>query len=209
VTTDACTSISARCADARKYDVELRPCCRGHILYLLRAVLGAFENARIPFWADYGTLLGAVRHGGLIPWDKDADIGVAWPHWNAVLRLEATFRSRFGFDVLVRPVSGSIKLRLSRVNHTNLDIFFWRTRPDGVMYRNRYAKVDAFKGREFSSDLLYPLGSVQFEGLQLPAPVDPDAFLSMRYGAWRTPVRANNKHNPPTIVSQLAVGAAL
>lgn len=45
-------------------------------LSMLLAISDVCEAEGISWWMDSGTALGAVRHGGFIPWDDDIDIGM-------------------------------------------------------------------------------------------------------------------------------------
>lgn len=55
----------------------MRPeCCTQHLLELVDDVHAVLAAHGVPHWLDFGTLLGAVRDGELIPWDTDADFGI-------------------------------------------------------------------------------------------------------------------------------------
>lgn len=79
--------------DLRKYNPEGSTLRRAQMrmLEILLVVDKIFRKHHIEYWLDGGTLLGAVRHGGFIPWDDDLDINVRLsdiPRIRKILALE-------------------------------------------------------------------------------------------------------------------------
>ena len=47
---------------------------QGVLLEMLTVIDKVCDENGLKYYLIYGTLLGALRHGGFIPWDDDADI---------------------------------------------------------------------------------------------------------------------------------------
>lgn len=60
-------------------------------LDLLKQFIDVCEKHSLQYYAMFGTMLGAVRHGGFIPWDDDVDIAMPRADYNRLRMMPEIF----------------------------------------------------------------------------------------------------------------------
>lgn len=69
------------------------------LLYqLLYDTHNILQDNGLNYWVDGGSFLGTIRHGGIIPWDDDIDIGIMQPDVNKFLSLRNQFK-KCGYSI--------------------------------------------------------------------------------------------------------------
>ena len=87
------------------------------LLDLLNEFSNVCKKYNIEWYADAGTILGAVRHGGFIPWDDDIDVMMSRKNYNKLCKIaEKEFHNPYFFQTEysdVGSVRGHAQLRNS------------------------------------------------------------------------------------------------
>ena len=116
-----CNKNTTRCEFTNNTNYIIPPCCAKHLSDLLKNISTLFETNNITYFIYWGTLLGSIRHGGIIPWDTDIDLYIMKKHVTKFKTLKKNIES-FGYK-LEKSHSNLYRIFYSKTNKLHIDIY--------------------------------------------------------------------------------------
>lgn len=174
---------------------EMRQCCIDSMNQMLIDAATIFSKNNLHYWLDYGGLLGIVRSGELIRYDKDLDIGIFEEDIDKYNSLESQFVDKgYRFSKIDRNKLLSeddfvprIHLGVDKKHCSNIcacDIFVWQNirkkepRKSVMINDTQFCYCDShyFENTEL----------IDWKGIKLSVPGQTEQYVAMRYGPkWR------------------------
>ncbi len=115
-------------------DITKIPCAEDNLRLIQLAnvtLLKMFDKIcmenNLNYWIDFGTLLGAIRHKGFIPWDDDIDVGMPREDYECLINLfEKGILDFVEFEFKFKNNNRNkcfLKFKYKESNNVTLDVF--------------------------------------------------------------------------------------
>ena len=153
------------------------------ILYDTHNIL---QDNGLNYWVDGGSFLGAIRHGGIIPWDDDIDIGIIQPDIKKFLSLRNQFKKCgysiskvfFGYKIFY---SDRELIEDENFSFPFIDVFPFKK--IGNKYR-LYSKAarDIWSKESWFEDEIFPLKMYDFGNFKVLGPQTYKNYFKSSYG---------------------------
>ena len=163
---------------------------------LLKEFIRLCEIHHLRYWLDYGSLLGAIRHGFTIPWDDDLDVSMPADEFD---KFEEIIKNDIDKNIKYIKVWNNWQSRLIFKNDTGafLDIYAYEEYEDRLQGRPKF-KPKSYN-RSIPKDIVFPVKRMKFENVLVDVPNDSDTYLRIKYGNYLTLPKSEHKeigHNP-------------
>ena len=172
----------------------------------LSCVVNLLHKHKINYWLDCGTLLGAYRYGGIIPWDFDLDIAILQKDFKHVIKaLSELDRSKYIVQDWSSRDRPETYLKVY-VKETGLliDIYNFEIDQEKKVVRSILSNENSMflpeswkiRERRFIIDTpveyVFPLKKTSFDGIEVLVPNDTESYLKQRYGENIGPAKVFN-----------------
>ncbi len=159
---------------------------------LMKDVHEILEKNNIPYWVHAGTLIGVVRHMGLIPWDDDLDIAIDINNEQDLLQIFPEIK-KLGYFIIEHRYYHQYAIHFIGDLSIGLDIMCLVKNNNGEYCYSKEWE-DMHQGYFFKTEELFPLQICQFGGIQVFGPKNPIPFLNRSYKDWNLYAIMYNHH---------------
>ena len=108
---------------------------------MLHKIKKIFEKYDIEYYLTFGTLLGAVRHKDVIPWDDDMDI---WVTREGLKKLKNISQDEWGENIIIDYGENLFCDFTPRIIYKNAEIKSYEYEEIGDIYPMKYPFIDIF-----------------------------------------------------------------
>ena len=153
---------------------------------LLSDSISCFKKINVEFMPVFGTLLGLVRNGGIIPWDDDMDISVDKKDFEKILENKELFKSVGVGVFLYKKNFNNAFIKLFLLSEKNIpecnwswpfiDIFTHYTKDENFFI------IDNSNTTKFAKNEIFPLRTNLFENIPMNIPKNVEYILNSYYG---------------------------
>ena len=156
------------------------------VVEILRLVITTAETKGLRYFAINGTLLGATKFQGMIPWDDDSDLGVLLEDVEAWQSLLTDSLKNTPYTL----TSCTYGWIVSGPKKGMLDLIVFAPHPTDGMYRMAYPLTNSkptfwmslIRKYEFTQEELFPLRRYLYDQLVLWGPADGRSICQRAYG---------------------------
>lgn len=156
------------------------------LYHMMNDIHTIFVHCDLKYWVDGGTILGAIRHKGIIPWDDDVDIGILKKDVHKFLSMKdilhkcgySITKVWFGYKIFY---TDRKKIKGFDYSFPFIDVFIF-DKIDGK-YRLHYKKArDAWPKEAWDEKELFPIVPYQFGEIIVMGPRCVMSYLDRMYG---------------------------
>ena len=163
---------------------------------ILKDTTELLDKHGIRYVIDGGTVLGAVRHGGLIPWDDDADLLVLQEDESKIMGLVEEF-FKMGYTIKYTGTMYVVTYQGTNDTPPFIDIMIIKKNSISNTYEYTNSVLRSTFSKEwYPAEYLFPRKSYDFGPLKLWGPNNAMWYLDHYYGTrWRTHAPVYNHSN--------------